>query len=345
MWAARATTVLVRVLGPDRPSPRGAFGARGAVGVGGDSARPAPGGGRPGGRSGFGRCSMASRAEGGARAEGHAPGAGTDGEGRGTGGVDPEVAAFQAHQAGAARLPFAEEARSLVACSGGYGVLSTNGADGHPGGSVVGFAAGEDGLPVFSFSTLSAHTREVAADARVALTVLASGFQDAGDGRVTLAGEVVRLDEGSPEAAAAREAYLKAHPTAFWVDFGDFSWFRMRALKSVRLVGGFARAGSVSGDDYVSAQPDPVMPFSAPVCGHMNADHADANVAMVKAAVGLTVQTAQFVSIDRLGANVQVTRDGQSFKLRLPWPAPATDRKAVKDAIVAMTRAAAKPDA
>jgi len=277
---------------------------------------------------------MASRAE-----EGHDTGAG---EGAADQGVDPEVAAFQAHRAGAARLPFAEEARSLVACSGGYGVLSTVGADGHPGGSVVGFAVGDDGRPVFSFSTLSSHTREVAADGRVSLTVLAAGFQAAGDGRVSLVGEVGRLEEGSPEAAAARDAYLKAHPSAFWVDFGDFAWYRMRSLKTVRLVGGFARAGSVSGDEYLAAREDPVMPFSAPVCGHMNADHADANVAMVKASVGLTVQTATFASIDRLGANVQVTRDGQAFKLRLPWLAPVEDRKGVKDAIVAMTRAAAQ---
>jgi hypothetical protein len=32
----------------------------------------------------------------------------------------------------------------------------------------------------------------------------------------------------------------------------------------------------VSVEQYVSAKPDPVAPFSKPVAGHMNADHADA---------------------------------------------------------------------
>jgi hypothetical protein len=47
---------------------------------------------------------------------------------------------------------------------------------------------------------------------------------------------------------------------------------------------------------------------------------------------------------------VQVTRGGQTFKMRLPFVRPAEDRKGVKDVIVEMTRAAraaaaAKPPA
>ena len=48
------------------------------------------------------------------------------------------------------------------------------------------------------------------------------------------------------------------------------------------------------------------------------------------------------LSIDSLGMNVLATReDAGAFKLRLPFPEPALDRKAVKDQIVIMTRAAA----
>jgi hypothetical protein len=32
---------------------------------------------------------------------------------------------------------------------------------------------------------------------------------------------------------------------SFWVDFGDFSWFRMDKILTARLVGGFARAHQV----------------------------------------------------------------------------------------------------
>ena len=49
---------------------------------------------------------------------------------------------------------------------------------------------------------------------------------------------------------------------------------------------------------------------------------------------------ATLVQLDRLGFMVQVTRLGQSFKLRLPFPRAAADRKDVKTLIVEMTQAA-----
>ena len=45
------------------------------------------------------------------------------------------------------------------------------------------------------------------------------------------------------------------------------------------------------------------------------------------------------MQLDRLGFMVQVTRLGQTFKLRLPFPRAAEDRKDVKTLIVQMTQA------
>jgi hypothetical protein len=44
-----------------------------------------------------------------------------------------------------------------------------------------------------------------------------------------------------------KRGYLAKHPDAFWVDFGDFSWHRMDGILGARLIGGFARAGSING--------------------------------------------------------------------------------------------------
>jgi len=79
--------------------------------------------------------------------------------------------------------------------------------------------------------------------------------------------------------------------------------------------------------------------------GHMNRDHAESTVAMVMHYVGLPdVEAAQLVALDRLGFMVQVTRHGQTFKLRLPFPRAAADRKDVKSLIVEMTQAAYKDE-
>jgi putative heme iron utilization protein len=255
---------------------------------------------------------------------------------------DPEVAAFQVAQAAAPRLSLVEEARTLVDAAG-FGVLSTLAARGDeagfPSGSAVEFAADAAGRPIFALSSLSPHTGDLRADARASLTVLAAGFGSIADARATLTGRVAFL--AGAEAAAAREAYLARHPGSFWVDFGDFAWARLEDVAAARVVGGFARAGRVAGAEYAAAAADPVARFSAPVCGHMNEDHAEATRAMVKLYAGLTVDAARMLSLDRLGVNVECTRGGEALRARLPFPRPAADRKAIKELIVEMTRAAA----
>jgi hypothetical protein len=42
----------------------------------------------------------------------------------------------------------------------------------------------------------------------------------------------------------------------------DFSYFSMKTLHSVRFVGGFAMAGSVTPEQYQAAKPDPIAPFA-----------------------------------------------------------------------------------
>lgn len=45
----------------------------------------------------------------------------------------------------------------------------------------------------------------------------------------------------------------------------DFSYFTMKSINSVRFVGGFAMAGSVTPEQYAAATPDPIAPFAAPI--------------------------------------------------------------------------------
>lgn len=96
----------------------------------------------------------------------------------------------------------------------------------------------------------------------------------------------------------------------------------------------------VQPDQFWGAKPDPVAAFSGPVCGHMNADHGESTIAMIKHYVGITVSEARMLSLDRLGVNVECKREDSTFKVRLPFEEPAEDRKSIKDRIVTMTRTA-----
>lgn len=204
----------------------------------------------------------------------------------------------------------------------------------------------EEGRPLFIFSGMSTHTQDILADPRCSVTVASKEFKGAADGRVNLMGTCKLIPPAEKEAA--RERYLKKHPGAFWVDFGDFNWFRLD-IQKIRFVGGFARAGSVTPDEYREAKPDPISEFGPAIAKHMNDDHMDATIAMIANAIpGLDVEEAVITSVDSLGMYVKVTRtprasdQPQQFKLRLPFPRPAEDRKDVKTLIVEMTQAAAQ---
>ncbi|CAM9838638.1 unnamed protein product [Pylaiella littoralis] len=260
----------------------------------------------------------------------------------------PEEEALQAkiqeHQQGAARPSHTEEVRNLMEYSTGFGVLSTNSRtlDGYPSGSVVGFSLDDKGRPLFAFSSMSSHTGDLAADSRVSLTVTSSTFKGAADGRVSLIGDVNKVPD--EDLSSVREIYKKKHPKAYWVDFGDFRLMRMDTIKAMRFVGGFAMAGDINPEEYLTTAPDPVAEFSAPILKHMNDDHPETTVAMIKHYItgDIELVSAQISAVDRLGMYVVVGMpDGQSGKLRLPFPRPAESRKDVKTLIVEMTQAAA----
>lgn len=216
---------------------------------------------------------------------------------------------------------------------------------GYPGGSVVGFAPDDEGRPLFIFSGMSSHTQDILANPKCSVTIASKEFKGAADGRVNLMGTCTLLPQ--EEAQAARQVYLKKHPDAFWVDFGDFNWFRLE-IEKIRFVGGFARAGTVTPQEYKQAKPDAISEFGPAIAKHMNEDHQDSTIAMIANAIpGLNVEEAVITSVDSLGMFVKVSRtprasdQPQQFKLRLPFPRPAQDRADVRAVIVEMTQAAA----
>lgn len=267
------------------------------------------------------------------------------------------VSAFIEHQQNVPKIGFAADVRSLVQYNHGFACMSTNSKSntGFPGGSVVGFAVDDDGSPVFVFSGMSSHTQDILKDPRCSLTVADKNFKGAADGRVNLMGTCHRIKEDNDEIDKIRQIYLAKHPGAFWVEFGDFFFYRMQ-IEAIRFVGGFARAGSVTPEDYRSASPDPIMAFGQAIADHMNDDHSSATIAMVNHYIpsldgDCYVKEAVINRVDSLGMDIKITRDTenndrlpgqpQQFKVRLPFPEPIKERAGVKSAIVEMTRASA----
>jgi heme iron utilization protein len=82
--------------------------------------------------------------------------------------------------------------------------------------------------------------------------------------------------------AEARRLYLARYADSkYWVDFEDFSFYRM-AVVDVYYVGGFGVMGWVSDSDYDHAKPDPLADATGEIIQHMNADHKDALILLAR---------------------------------------------------------------
>ena len=221
--------------------------------------------------------------------------------------VSPEVKLaqerVQLHQAGCPKLSWAEEVRTIMAQKSGFATISTmsNKHEGFPLGSIVGFAVDSQGRPFFSFSALSSHTQNLLSNPKASLCVTEPKFKGAADARVTLIGSVNLVD--GEESDALRKEYMVSHPGAYWAEFGDFKIYRMDKIEDVSFVGGFARAGGVTVEEYMSAEPDPLMAFADPVMNHMNEDHTDSLKEYVTYLVSLLATSSYQISITQTNSN------------------------------------------
>ncbi|XP_031127431.1 uncharacterized protein LOC116029519, partial [Ipomoea triloba] len=171
--------------------------------------------------------------------------------------------------------------------------------------------------------------------------LVAKDPEDRTDLVIIVHGDAVPVSETDKDAV--RAAYLARHPDAFWVDFGDFQFLRIEP-KVVRYLSGVATAllgsGEFSKEEFRAAKIDPIYQFSKPISSHMNKDHTEDTKLIVQHSTSVPVEFAYILDVDSLGFNVKAGYQGSTFKLRVPFPRQAVDRKDVKMLIVEMLQAA-----
>ncbi|MBA0556085.1 hypothetical protein Golob_026219, partial [Gossypium lobatum] len=109
--------------------------------------------------------------------------------------------------------------------------------EGYPFGSLVDFAPDSMGHPIFSFSPLAIHTRNLLADPRCTLVVQIPGWSGLSNARVTIFGDVYPLPEHEQEWA--HKQYIAKHQQGPSQQWGNFYYFRMQNIRSA-LVYGFS---------------------------------------------------------------------------------------------------------
>lgn len=235
----------------------------------------------------------------------------------------------------------AERARTLMHVSrvGSLSTLSRK-QPGFPFGSVMPYGLDEQGRPIFLISTMAMHTQNLKADGRASLLVT----QDSGDGdplgasRVTLVGNVGLVPE--PEVAAARAVYLARHANSkYWVDFEDFSFYRLEVV-DIYYVGGFGVMGWVTALEYGSSQPDPLADAMGGIIQHMNADHKDAMVLLARKFAQIEAQEATMTAVDRLGFHVRLKTSEGMKGARVAFTREVRSSDEARKVLVEMVRGA-----
>ena len=236
---------------------------------------------------------------------------------------------------------FAERARTLVH-QGRTGTLATLSRrhPGHPFASIMPYALDDSGRPLFLISSMAMHTQNLGGDTRASLLVTQPGA--AGDplasGRVTLMGHAARLT--GDDVAVARSAYLAAHANAaYWVDFEDFSFWRLD-VDDVYFVGGFAAMGWVEAGEYAAAHPDPLAEIAEGIMEHMNADHADALLAYARFFANEAADEARMVAVDRLGFKLHLKNGERRWSTRIAFPREVTNAADSRAVLIEMARQA-----
>jgi len=211
---------------------------------------------------------------------------------------------------------------------------------GFPFGSVMPYGLDDRGRPIFLVSTMAMHTQNLKADPRASLLVTqpdASG-DPLGASRVTLLGGVLPVP--TDEAPEARALYLARYANSkYWVDFEDFSFYRMGVV-DIYYVGGFGVMGWVSASEYDLAKPDPLADAADGIIQHMNTDHRHALILIAQVFGGMESQEAAMTSIDRLGFHVRLKTAEGMRGARIAFPREVASPVETRAVLVEMAQRA-----
>jgi hypothetical protein len=199
------------------------------------------------------------------------------------------------------------------------------------------YAADHLGRPVFFISSMAMHTQNLHQDARASLLITQPDFSGdpLGAARVTLLGAATEVS-----AAEVRDLYLSRHENAkYWQDYTDFAYYKLD-VSNVYFIGGFGVMGWISSEDYASARPDPLSDTSPEIIRHMNADHSDALLLIVRWFAGEAADKASMTAIDRLGFHLRLQTGDRVYGRRVAFPREVRNQDEARAIFIEMLREA-----
>jgi len=198
------------------------------------------------------------------------------------------------------------EAKQLVrhATSGVLSTISKNMA-GYPFGSVTPFMLDSEGNAYFYISDIAQHSKNMAQDAKVSLTVFvaaAEGDQNE-NARATLVGDCHKVTNTKQKEMIKQfvthfpesKSYEKAHDFAIW----------KLEVKRVRYIGGFGKIFWLEQNEWVGSSKPWTEEQELQVVEHMNEDHQVAMIDILNS-MGVSVNNhIQMLSVHTEGCYIK----------------------------------------
>ena len=226
------------------------------------------------------------------------------------------------------------EARLLLRAARAGTLATARG--GQPYAALVTPATAPDLSVLLLLSSLSEHTRQLAADPRCALLVsaVATDVNPQTAPRLTITGLAEAVND-----PALKARFLAVHPyAALYADFADFALWRVVPMQG-NFVAGFARATRLRAAD-LHPDPDAVAAVGAAesaIMAHCNADHPDAMARIARAqrgAGGGGDGAWRMVTVDPDGFDLA---QGERV-LRVSFAAPAADAGGIRGELVRLAQ-------
>ncbi|RVW42801.1 hypothetical protein CK203_079943 [Vitis vinifera] len=205
--------------------------------------------------------------------------------------------------------------------------------EGYPFGSLVDFAPDSMGHPIFSFSPLAIHTRNLLADPRCTLVVQlgfidtwvewlikceSNNFWRCFPAPRTSTGRFQYYNVGLCYQEWAHKQYIAKHLQGPSQQWGNFYYFRMQNISDIYFIGGFGTVAWVDVKEYEALQPDKIAVDG----GEQNLKELNAVFSKpLKELLSMEaeIDDAALISIDSKGTDIRV-RQGAQFNIqRIPF--------------------------
>ncbi len=221
------------------------------------------------------------------------------------------------------------------------GALATLDATGHPFASLTSLATDMAGDPLILVSQLSAHTANMARDARVSLLIATAGKGDPlAHPRLSVQALAEPVGREGEEGARIRQRFLARQPkAALYVDFPDFGFVKLRIARA-SLNGGFGRAYELTRDDLITPveAAEGLIAAEESVIAHMNADRAEAVQLYATRLAGEEAGPWRLTGIDPEGMDLTA---GERTA-RIAFPAPVTSAEGLHAMMLRLAQEARK---